>query len=497
MLVGLDVGATRATAVAIDETGAVQASASAEYPADGKASGGLERDASEWWRASQRALAEVAARAGGEIVGIGLTGQTAGAVFMDARGNLVRPAIVGGDRRALRQSVAITERVGRDRLLEITGNAVASDGLASTLIWVRDVEPVQFRHTRRVLAPKDYVRLMLTGEAVTDVTDASGTTLLDLRRRTWSGEILDALEIPPAWLPDVQESAAISGGLRPSMAGELGLPARLPIAAGASGEAAAAVGCGIVESGLISSSIRRDAVLFAPANHVIIDPTGRLDAGCHALPQRYRLRARAAAAGAALHWWGGILGGHFTRDDLYQLAASAPVGSNGLFFLPHCESASTTPDGAGGRGAFAGLRAHHTRADLTRAVMEGVIFSLRDGLDRLGELGIEVRQVRTPRRSGGAWLWRQLQADIFGVPVASMAATATPAMGAALLAGVACGRYASVADAARHTIQPGKLIEPDPGRSAQYERLYRTFTTLAPAITGNVESSTRGVAQPG
>src|SRR6266480_679213 len=227
VLVGLDVGAIRATAVAIDETGAVQASASAEYPPDGKASGGLERDASEWWRASQRALAEVAATAGGEVVGIGLTGQTAGAVFMDARGNVVRPAIVGGDRRALRQSVAITERVGRDRLLEITG------------------------------------------EAVTDVTDASGTTLLDLRRRTWSGEILDALEIPPAWLPDVQESAAISGGLRPSMAGELGLPARLPIAAGASAEAAAAVGCGIVESGLISSSIRRDAVLFAPADHVI------------------------------------------------------------------------------------------------------------------------------------------------------------------------------------------------------------------------------------
>ena len=496
MLLGLDVGATRATAVAIDDTGTVHAAASAEYHADGKPSGGLEQDPSEWWRASQGALAEVAGTAGGEVVGIGLTGQTAGSVFMDARGIVVRPAIVG-DQRALPQSVAITERVGRDRLLEITGNPVVSDGLASTLLWVRDVEPVQFRHTRRVLAPKDYVRLMLTGEAVTDVTDASSTTLLDLRRRTWSREILDALEIPPEWLPDVQESPAISGGLRPSMAGELGLPARLPIAAGASGEAAAAIGCGIVEAGLISSSIRRDAVLFAPADHVIIDPTGRLDAGCHALPQRYRLRARTAAAGAALHWWGGILGGHFTRDDLYQLAASAPVGSNGLFFLPHFESAASTPDDTGGRGAFAGLRAHHTRADLTRAVMEGVIFSLRDGLERLRKLGIEVRQVRVPRRAGGAWLWRQLQADIFGVPVASMAATASPAMGAALLAGVACGRYASVADAAQHAVHPGELIEPDPRRSALYEGLYRTFTTLAPAIAGDVESSTRGVAQPG
>src|SRR2546429_482034 len=258
------------------------------------------------------------------------------------------PTMGGGERRPLPQSVAIPERVGRARLLEIPGNAVASDGLASPLLWVRDVERVQFRHTRRVLAPKDYVRLMLTGEAVTDVTDASGTTLLDLRRRTWSGEILDALENPPTWLPDVQESAAISGGLRPSMAGELGLPARLPIAAGSSGEVAAAVGCGIVESGLISSSIRRDAVLFAPANHVIIDPAGRLDAGRHAPPHRYRLPAPAPAAGAALHWWGGILGGQFTRDALYQLAAPPPVGSNGLFFLPHFESASSTPDDAGG-----------------------------------------------------------------------------------------------------------------------------------------------------
>src|SRR5207244_7805966 len=159
---------------------------------------------------------------------------------------------------------------------------------------------------------------------------------------------------------------------------------------------------------------RRDAVLFAPADHVIIDSTGRTDAGCHALPQRYRLRARTAAAGAALHWWGGILGGQFTRDDLYQLAASAPVGSNGLFFLPHFESAPTTPGDAGGRGAFAGLRAHQTRADLTRAVMEGVIFSLRDGLDRLRELGIEVRQVRATSRGAGTRLWRGVQAEIFG-----------------------------------------------------------------------------------
>jgi xylulokinase len=497
VLLGLDVGSTRATAVAIDETGAVHASASAQYPVDGNGIGGREHDPADWWHASQRALAQVASTAGGDVAGIGLTGQPAGCVFLDAQGMVVRPAIVRGDRRALPHSLKIAERLGRDRLLEITGNAVATDSLASTLLWVRDVEPVQFRHTRRVLAPKDYVRLMLTGEAITDVTEASCTTLFDLRRRTWSGEILDALGIPPAWLPDIQESPAISGGVRPSVASELGLPARIPIAAGASAEAAAAVGRGIVERGLISSSIRRDAVLFAPAAGAIIDPTGRLGAGCHALPQGYRLRARIAAAGAALHWWGGVLGGHFTHDDLYQLAASAPVGSDGLFFLPHFESAATTPHEPGGRGAFAGLRAHHTRADLTRAVMEGVIFSLRDGLDRLRKLGVEVHQVRATSSGAGTQLWRTLQADIFGMPVASAAVTAGPAMGAALLAGVACGWYASVAEAARQAVHPGEMIEPDPGRSAHYERLYRTFTTLAPAITGHVESSTRGVAQPG
>src|SRR5207237_1331056 len=250
---------------------------------------------------------------------------------------------------------------------------------------------------------------------------------------------------------------------------------------GASDEAAAAVGCGIVESGLIGSSIRRDTVLFAPADNVIIDPTGRLGAGCHALPQRYRLRARTPAAGAAMHWWGGVLGGHLTHRDLYKLAASAPVGSHGLFFLPHFDTRSITSDSAGGRGAFVGLRAHHTRA----------------GLDRLRELGIGVREVRAHGGRGVARLWRELQGDILGVPVVSMAATASPAMGAALLAGVACGWWVSVADAARHTVHPGEMIEPDPGRSAQYERLFRIFMTLAPAIAGNVQSSTRGVAQPG
>ena len=498
MLVGLDIGTTRAAAVAIDETGAVRASASAAYPGDGTRSGRFERDPADWWRAAQRVLVEVGSTAGGgQVVGIGLTGQTAGCVFMDAGGMVVRPAIVGGDQRALPQTDKVAQRIGRDRLLEITGNPVASGCLAAQLLWLRDVEPVQFHHTRRVLAPKDYVRLMLTGEAVTDVTEASSTMLLDLRRRTWAGEILDALEIPRAWLPDIQESPAISGGLRPAVAGELGLPARLPIAAGASDEAAAAVGCGIVESGLIGSSIRRDTVLFAPADNVIIDPTGRLGAGCHALPQRYRLRARTPAAGAAMHWWGGVLGGHLTHRDLYKLAASAPVGSHGLFFLPHFDTRSITSDSAGGRGAFVGLRAHHTRADLTRAVMEGVIFRLRDGLDRLRELGIGVREVRAHGGRGVARLWRELQGDILGVPVVSMAATASPAMGAALLAGVACGWWVSVADAARHTVHPGEMIEPDPGRSAQYERLFRIFMTLAPAIAGNVQSSTRGVAQPG
>jgi xylulokinase len=481
VLLGLDIGTAGAHTVAIDETGSIVASASFGYTTHSPRPGWVEQDPEDWWRAAVHVLAEVAGDVRGEIAGIGLTGQQ-GSVFVDAAGTPVRPAILGSDRRAAAQAERITERVGARRLIEISGRPALPGDQAPALLWVRDVEPVQIRHTRRVLMPKDHVRLLLTGEAATDAADAAGSLLLDLRRRSWSHEILDALEIPIDWMPPVHESVEIVGGLRPSLAGELGLPPGLPIAAGAGATAAAAVGTGIVASRVLGSSIDIGGALLAQIDDATTDPAGRLTTACAALRTRYHLAASTPSAGGSLRWWRDVLGGRLGYAELCAGAESVAVGAKGLFFVPHVDGEGTPLHDAGARGAFIGLRAHHTQADLTRAVLEGVIFSLRDPLDRMRALGIEPDQVRATGGGARSRLWRQMEADIFGVPVATMASTPDPAVGAALLAGVATGVFADVPAASATVARLDNVLQPDPERVARYDQLYRTFSALDPAL---------------
>jgi xylulokinase len=472
VLLGLDIGTAGASAVAIDETGTVVARAFSEYATSTPSPGWIEQNPSDWWRAATQVLAVVAAAFHGEVDALGLTGQP-GTVFADATGAAVRPAILGGDRRAASQAQRIGERVGTRRVAEICGSPALPDQQAPAIIWLRDVEPVQFRHTRRVLLPKDHVRLMLTGEAATDAADASGTLLLDLRRRAWSTEMLDAIEVPAGWLPPVQKSVEIVGGLRPSLATELGLPPGMPVAAGAGAAAAAAVSTGIVASGLIGSSIEASGVLDAQTAGDQVDPGGLVQTACDASPHRFRLTGLVPSAGRSLRWWRDVVGGRSSDDELGTQAESAAVGAGGLFFKPHID---------GGGGAFAGLRAHHTRADLTRALMEGVVFSLRERLDVMRALGIDPHQIRATGGGARNGLWRQLQADIFDTPVAALTSAPSAVVGAALLAGVATGVFSNVAAASASVARLGRVVEPEPERVARYDQLYRTFTALETAI---------------
>ncbi|HVS06763.1 MAG TPA: xylulokinase [Candidatus Dormibacteraeota bacterium] len=481
LLLGLDIGTDAAHAVAIDETGAVVASASREYATRSPRPGWIEGDPADWWRAALQVLSRVAADERGQIGAVGLAGHH-GSVFVDAAGAPVRPAILGGDRRAASQAGRIRERIGAQRVIEITGSPALADHQAAIILWLRDVEPVQFRHTRRVLLPKDHARLMLTGEAATDVSDAAGTLLMDFRRRTWAHEMLDSLEIPPEWMPLVHSSLEIAGGLRPSIARELGLPPGLPVAAGASETAAAAVSKGIVTTGLIGSSIDSSGLLIAPTADAIIDPGGQLQTACDPSPQRYDLMGTVPSAGASLRWWRDVLGQRLDYEELCAQAETVPAGADGLFFVPHIDGKGAARHDAVARGAFVGLRAHHTPADLTRGLMEGVIFRLRDRLDVMRGLGIEAQQVRATGGGARSRLWRQMQADIFAVPVAAMASVPNPAVGAALLAGVATGVFADVAAAGATVARLGSVLEPDPERTARYEQLYRTFWALDPAI---------------
>jgi xylulokinase len=481
LLLGLDIGTTGAHAVAIDETGASLASASREYATHSPRPGWVEQDPADWWLGSVQVLSAVAADARGEIGAIGLAGQH-GSVFVDAAGAPVRPAVLGDDRRSASHAGRIVERIGGQRVIEIIGSPALADHQAAVILWLRDVEPVQFRHTRRVLLPKDYVRLMLTGEAATDVTDAAGTLLLDFRRRTWSDEMLDPLEIAPEWMPPVHPSLEIAGGLRPSVARELGLPPGLAVAAGASETAATAVSTGIVTSGLVGSSIDGSGLLIAPTTDAVVDPGGLLQTACDPSPQRYDLMGATPSAGASLRWWRAVLGRRLDYEELCAQAETVPPGAEGLFFVPHVDGEGASRHDAVSRGAFVGLRAHHTQADLTRALMEGVVFRFRNRLDVMRGLGIVAHQVRATGGGARSRLWRQMQADIFAVPVAAMASVPSPAVGAALLAGVATGVFADVAAASATVARPGTVLEPDPERAARYEQLYRTFSALDPAI---------------
>jgi len=481
LLLGLDVGTAGAHAVAIDPTGAVVASASLGYATQSPRPGWVEQDPLDWWRAASDVLARVAAEAGGEIGALGLTGQP-GSVFVDARGDPVRPAILGGDRRASSQAAFISTRIGAQRLIEISGSPALADCQAAAILWLRDVEPVQLRHTRRVLRPKDHVRLMLTGEAATDAADAAGTLLLDLHRRSWSEEILNALEIPVDWMPRVHEGLEVAGGLRPSLAHELGLPAGLPVAAGTSAASAMAISTGIAASGLLGSSIDRSGLLFAQINDVIVDPGGRLHTACSPVPHHCQLTGLIPSAGGSLRWWRDILGGRPGYAELCQQAESVAPGAGGLFFVPHVDGEGPPLGDGAARGAFVGLRAHHTQPDLTRALLEGVVFSLRGRLDLMRGLGIEPHQVRATGGGARSRLWRQMQTDIFGLPVATMAPATCAAVGAAVLAGVATGVFTDLATASGMVAQLAEVLEPDPERAARYEQLYRTFSALDPAI---------------
>ena len=477
MLIGLDIGTTSARALAIDLDGKVLATAAEEYPLETPRPGWTEQDPERWWAASQAVLHRVASQLQSPPMALGLTGQMHGAVFLDNSGKVIRPALLWNDQRTARQCEAIDQKVGGTRLLEITGNAAITGFQAPKILWLRDEEPDAYRSVRHVLLPKDFVRFRLTGELATDASDASGTLLLDLRSRAWSTEVLDRLEIPIEWLPSVHEGPDVTGQVSSTVAGAIGMPAGLAVAAGGGDNAAAAIGSGVVEAGRVSASIGTSGVVFAPSTTPVIDPQGRIQSFCHAVPGLYHVMGVTLAAGGSLRWWRDV-NGSLDYEGLTTLAAQAPPGSEGLVFLPYLSGERTPHRDPMARGAFLGLQLRHTQAHLTRALMEGVVFSLKDCLDLITQLGLPVREIRATGGAARSPLWRQLQADIFGVPIHRNQVDEGPAFGAALLAGVACGAFASVHDAcARIALNPD-VTQPDPARSELYRHYHAVYSQL-------------------
>ena len=492
-LVGIDIGTSGTKTIVVDPAdGRLVAGASAEYPLSTPRPLWAEQDARDWWRgaadATRAALAKAEAALGRkvDVAGVGLSGQMHGVVLVDEGGEPVTPAVIWCDGRSATECAEITARVGAERLIELTSNPALVGFSAPKLLWIRKHLPEAFARARRFLLPKDYVRFKLTGEAATEVSDASGTLLFDVTNRRWSRPMLDALELDPALLPAVYESPEVSGRVSAAAAAATGLPAGTPVVGGGGDQAAGAVGTGIVRPGVISSTIGTSGVVFAHSARPVLDPKGRVHTFCHAVPGAWHVMGVTQGAGLSLRWFRDEVAGPAERAaaeaagrDIYDLlteqAAAAPAGSEGLLFLPYLMGERTPHLDPQARGVWCGLTGAHRRAHLVRSVLEGVTYSLRDCLEIVRAMDLPVGEVRASGGGGKSAFWRQMQADVFGREVVTVNAAEGPAYGAALLAGVGTGAWASVPEACDATIAVTSRSQPDAARQAAYDRQYPLY----------------------
>ena len=487
--IGLDVGTSGVKGIVVAADGRVVASASADYPLLTPRPGWTEQEPEAWWRASCVVLQALKAQAPGPVAALGLAGQMHGAVFLDAEGRVIRPAILWNDQRTAAECALIERRVGTERLRRIAGNPALTGFQAPKVLWLRNHEPAAHARVRHLLLPKDFVRHRLTGALATDASDAAGTLLLDLRARDWSEEILAALAIPRAWLPRVHEGPEVTGTVAADGARATGLPQGLPVVAGGGDNAAAAVGCGVVRPGTGFVSLGTSGVVFVPSAGLEIDPGGALHAFCHAVPGQYHLMGVVLSAAGSLRWFRDTIGGPAGADagDGYEglMAAAAGIapGAEGLFFLPYLAGERTPHMDPHARAAWIGLTLAHDRRHLVRALLEGVSFALKDSLVLMQRLGVTPDLLYAVGGGARSPLWRQILAATLGVRLQRLAAEEGPAMGAALLAAVGAGVHADVDAAVAAAVRTeGEPEPPDPALGARYQELYRGFGTLYPAL---------------
>lgn len=477
-LIGIDVGTSSTKGVAIDETGTVLATAERSYPVAMPQPGWSEQDPEAWWSATESVLDDLD---GDRADGIGLSGQMHGLVALGSDDRPLRPAILWNDGRSQPQVDALERDPGVARLVALSGNRPLAGFTAPKLRWVAEHEPEVFAAIRRVMLPKDYVRLRLCGEVATDVSDASGTLLLDVRRRAWSPELCVAFSVDPAWLPAVHESAQVTGET----------PARVPVAAGAGDQAAGALGVGVVHAGGPASLVLgTSGVIFAAQDAYAPDPDGRLHAFCHALPDRWHVMGVILAAAGALAWLDGAVGAGDGIPALLAQAAGWAPGAEGLLFAPYLSGERTPHPDADVRGAFIGLGLRHDRGAMVRAVLEGVAHALRDGLDLITAAAPDAQRPTSARVSGGgarSELWCAILAAVLELPLEHTAsAGAGAAYGAALLGGVAGGVFPDPATAAAATVRVTGEVSPDPEWIARYGAQQARFDALYPALSALV-----------
>ncbi|MEI3175101.1 MULTISPECIES: xylulokinase [unclassified Candidatus Paralachnospira] len=490
-LIGIDLGTSATKTVLFDENGTVIASASREYPMYQPQNGWAEQKPEDWREAALETITRVVKESGvdkDEIKGIGISGQMHGLVMLDENNEVIRPSIIWCDQRTAKECEEITEKVGKERLIEITANPALTGFTASKILWVRNHEPENYAKCRHILLPKDYVRLILTGEYATEVSDASGMQLLDVPNRCWSDEVLEKLDIDKRMLAKVYESPEVTGTILPEIAAVTGLSEKTVVVGGAGDNAAAAVGTGVVKDGRAFTTIGTSGVVFAHSKNVTIDPKGRVHTFCCAVPGCWHVMGVTQGAGLSLQWFRN----NFCQDymekakeegcDAYDYinrdVESVSLGADRLIYLPYLMGERTPHLDPDCRGVFFGLSAIHTRKHMLRAVMEGVSYSMKDCNDILKEMGVEVDDMMACGGGGRSAVWRQMLADMYGCTVKTVAAKEGPALGVAILAGVGAGIYDSVEAACEKMIHTDKSCDPIPEHTAKYEEYHKIYKNL-------------------
>jgi len=484
-VLGVDVSTTATKAILVDESGAVRGIGQAEYGLSTPRPLWSEQDPRVWWEATVAAIRSVLGSTGvaaDDVAAVGLTGQMHGAVLLGADDQVLRPAILWNDQRTAAECEAIRATVGPERLIQITGNDALTGFTAPKLLWVRTHEPEVWDRVAHLLLPKDYVRLQLTGTHATDKADGAGTLLFDLSARDWSSDVLSALDIPAGWMPAAHEGPEVTGALTAGAAAETGLLAGTPVVAGGGDQAANAIGVGAVAPGTMALSLGTSGVVFAATERPIREPRGRVHAFCHAVPGRWHMMSVMLSAGGSLRWIRDVLAPGTEYESLLDGASDVPPGSDGLWFLPYLTGERSPHPDPLARGAFVGLTLGHERRHLVRAVLEGVAYGLRDGLDLILEAGVAApTQIRASGGGTRSGLWLQILADVLGAEIATVNTAEGAAYGAAVLAAVGAGWHPCVEDVCAAWVTTTPAAAPGPNAPAHAEG-HRAYRELYPAL---------------
>jgi xylulokinase len=492
-LLGIDIGTSGTKTLICDEDGKVLATAMAEHPIFSPKPGWSEQHPEDWWQATIKATQAVVKKAklkAADIAAIGLSGQMHGSVFLGDGPKALRPALLWNDQRTQKQCDEITAQAGgREKLIDMVANPALTGFTAPKILWVRENEPKVYEKTRHILLPKDYIRYRLTGDYATEVGDASGTLLLDVKNRKWSDQLLSILQIDKALLPtNVHESHEVTGTLNKDAAKLLGLLEGTKVVGGSGDQPAGAVGNGIVSAGIVSATLGTSGVVFAHSDQPNLDPEGRVHTMCHAVAGKWCVFGCMLSAGGSFQWFrnnlaeGEVAAAKKRKIDPYELliaeAQSAPAGAEGLFFLPYLTGERCPHPDPTARGGWIGLSARSRRRDMIRSLLEGVTFGMRDALEIMRQMNIPIEQVRASGGGARSAFWRQLQADIYKLPVVITNASEGPAYGVALLAGVGTGVWNSVEEACKSSIKQVEKVSPAKKSAALYDKHYDVYRKL-------------------